>query len=126
MYAFLGDCTIFLESEKFTTEKEGHCLRFFALQSVSLDALGKALDNMSESFQTKWQRFANYCKMKQKELLTSEFCKLVIRSLIFFSTIAMKYLFIQIDALLQIFCYYIVPVHKRYMYIAFIWENQCV
>lgn len=71
MYAFFGDCTIFLESEKFTTEKEGHCLRFFALQSVSLDALGIALDNMSESFQTKWQRFANYCKMKQKELLTT-------------------------------------------------------
>lgn len=83
MYAFFGDCTIFLESEKFTTEKEGHCLRFFALQSVSLDALGIALD-MSESFQTKWQRFANYCKMKQKELLTSEFCKLFKRSLIFF------------------------------------------
>lgn len=80
----LSDCTIFLESGKFTTEKEGNCLRFFALQSVSLDALRIALDNMSESFQTKWQRFANYCKMKEKELLTSEFCKLVIRSRIFF------------------------------------------
>lgn len=64
------------ESGKFTTEKEGNCLRFFALQSVSLDALRIALDNRPESFQTKWERFTNYCKMKKRELLTSEFCKL--------------------------------------------------
>lgn len=59
------------ESGKFTTEKEGNCLRFFALQAVSLDALRIALNNRPGSFQTKWERFTNYCKMKKRELLTT-------------------------------------------------------
>lgn len=61
----MGDATTnyksFAESKMFATEKEGNCLRYFALQDVSREAMRKALDSMPDKFETIWKRFMKYC-----------------------------------------------------------------
>lgn len=56
----------FSDSGKFATEREGNCLRFFALQAISRDAMEKALDSMPGTFQSKLQTYVNMCISKKR------------------------------------------------------------
>lgn len=62
---------MFLDCGKYSTEQEGNCLRFFALQTVSANAMRIAFDNMQPiQFEDKMKDFKQNCKSnsKMKEL----------------------------------------------------------
>lgn len=49
------------DSGKYTTNKQGNCLRLFSLQAVSADAMRKVFDN-PDDFEEKKTRLKQYCK----------------------------------------------------------------
>lgn len=61
-----------LDSKRFASEKEGNCLRFFALQSVSTDAIRRVLDNVQGNFNNKWQAYIKWCNSNKGKIKTSE------------------------------------------------------
>lgn len=54
-------------SKNISLEKQGNCLRFYELQTVSTKALRKKLDMAPESFQVIWKKFKKCCKGNAKE-----------------------------------------------------------
>ena len=52
---------IILDYDDFSTEKEGNCLRFFALQSVSKEALMRKINAVPGTFHSKWRTFVTFC-----------------------------------------------------------------
>lgn len=53
-----------LDSGKFSTSDQGNCLRLFALQSVSADAMRKVFKNESD-FEEKLQKVLKSKKIKE-------------------------------------------------------------
>lgn len=56
---------MFSDSEKFSTEEEGNCVRFFTLLGPSQKALQRKLNSHSKPFQTIWDNFMNNPKVKK-------------------------------------------------------------
>lgn len=70
---------VFLDSGKYTTNKQGNCLRLFALQAVSADAMRKVFDNPND-FEDKKTRLKQYC---ESNLTNSRNNELFSRNLVF-------------------------------------------
>lgn len=57
-------CLLFvLDSEKFSTSKQGNCLRLFELQSVSADAMRVVFNKLGPTFE---EKIKLYCKSSPK------------------------------------------------------------
>lgn len=50
---------LFIDSKMFSTSKQGNCLRFFELQSVSANAMRIFFDKMPDTFQEKIDKYEN-------------------------------------------------------------------
>ena len=62
----LIDHNFFSDPEKYSTENEQNCLRFFALQGVSREAMKMTIDTLFQNFNTMWTSFKAYCKKEKK------------------------------------------------------------
>lgn len=62
-------CFFFLliDSGMFSTSKQGNCLRFFELQSVSAAVMRTVLDKMPGSFQGKIKQYRESCRKSEKK-----------------------------------------------------------
>lgn len=73
----------FSDPEKFSSENEQNCLRFFALQDVSRKAMKMKIDTMFQNFETMWTSFETYCTKTRKR--ASKLRSLVIVSITTFT-----------------------------------------
>lgn len=78
---FILTCYVFflfsLDSGMYSSEKQGNCLRYFALQSVCSDAMRKAFDNLSGTFAGKISKFKQHCSKNVKkwgQLIKCNYC----------------------------------------------------
>lgn len=56
-----------IDSEMFSTSKQGNCLRFFELQSVSAAVMRTVFDKMPGSFEDKIKRYRDSRQKSEKE-----------------------------------------------------------
>lgn len=55
-----------LSDSEYSTEGEGNCIRFFALQYVATKAMRIKIDKHPENFKTMWERFEKKCPKENK------------------------------------------------------------
>ncbi|XP_078341382.1 uncharacterized protein LOC144627665 isoform X2 [Crassostrea virginica] len=53
------------DSDTYSTESKQNCLRLFALQTVSKQALGMKLNEKIDNFNTSWMAFEGHCRKKK-------------------------------------------------------------
>lgn len=93
---FISDCG------EYSTEQEGNCLRFFALQTVSTNAMRIAFDKMMPAkFEDKIKEFKRHCKKHQKDKRIQEQLSIkyfvLIRNFLILSNIIVKNITVNVS-----------------------------